>query len=1494
MKQYQYKITGMNQDSAYQVFNPDKAFSCTNMRFFRPEDDMSLLKISNERGNKPIENIYHVLNEGRENPLYNADNTQVKIWGVCEIPNNYIIFASYTYNSITRSILVSKNGLLEPDTDSILEFTNEIQSICVQENDELIKVYFTDGEHTVQVLNVTELTKSDTGNVTNKLFELLSDFLKAEVSVTKSYGGRFHSGMIQYAFTYANDSLQETNIWHVTPLYVVGDNNQGSSADDICNVSFKINIDHPDNYYDYLCVYGILRTSLDAEPQVYTLDYIKISGASISFVDTGANWIGYNASELVLKQRERFIAKYMTQYNNRLFLGNFKLIDSELDLTNADTLAYINYVKNSLRIEHINPDLDNARDNMTFRSNEWYRFGIQFTNKYGSVSKVYYLDDILMDTLDPVSMVLTKKTIKAALPSTAFGVGDYTHARLMMVDRTMLPHRTLCQGVLCPTVYRVQDRVDNLPFSMSSWSMRGINTNYRSVGFPTSGPDVPLLPNTNKRTGELQNQQDWDHVTDSDYSNPSVDLPPMLVRDWSYTGDGNKYVALIRYNYSPASDASLPLYAGSSLSYKLYIADNDNVYSSNHNGLTDNTCVVDITIDTATMVANNLRTLNDCIDDFEIRMYNQIASDSRFRYPRRLVDLLVAQYRVGYPSSTLNDNLWGFATSFPFTSNPNSPVYDGDGTMTIENAHQAAYNLPSKPFISDHNIITFHSPDAEKYGDIVDNNKNIRCRIIGYSEMESHVFDYYMDVTAPKDATSVDALQPIEKNKDRVIYNAYLWGSHGYKFPVFIWNRTQALNSQVEAGDYEDNTWYSQVIKKIMCNKHFCGTVTGFSKRENPTDTPIYFEGVDSVETPYHDTPVFPKIGTPRFFNSNEVTGLSLEKQNNSLNIMGDEVYQGNVDLMHSSPFDIPIKAVNSDNTVIFHPNGGDPITCADAIWMRYKSTPHIVMPLSFVACDDYMLAPSLPALLGAYNSYTPGHGAYMWSDNVHGFLRSTIGSYVKNFDSSDYKEILYVAELYLNLSADDIYPNPDSSMQLWVPISDWGDMNAGNIGAELIGYGDTYLGNWDCLKTYAFSEDDIQQYKDVTSITLESDNNPVGRYDKFKDSDSVLHASNINFNLYNSVYNQKDNLFTYRDTQKELKTFSSQLFYSQVKTLGEKVDTWCQVSPISVLDTEGVKGEITGLISNNSGVYVFQEHAVSKIHSNTRVAIPTSDGLPITLGNNNQVDEPQLLSTNYGTEDIKFVKKLDDVIYFVNNDSYFDLVSIGENDAMINLSMTHGMHSYMKHHNAEALYPTKPERLLADNEMKELYIQIQDDSLCYNSLMQGFTSYYNYGKYNHLFEYDNYIYGLTDDSVWQQRTGSYNNFFGSYKSYGITIIANMEPLDVKTFSNIEYNMDSTVPVYDGATNSYHPVETEATFNYIAVEDSYQKGANDIAWDKYNPSLLKRKLRVWRVDIPRQSNSLDRITDTWCKIELWRKPHDGIRKDINSGINYINVTYYKK
>jgi len=75
---------------------------------------------------------------------------------------------------------------------------------------------------------------------------------------------------------------------------------------------------------------------------------------------------------------------------------------------------------------------------------------------------------------------------------------------------------------------------------------------------------------------------------------------------------------------------------------------------------------------------------------------------------------------------------------------------------------------------------------------------------------------------------------------------------------------------------------------------------------------------------------------------------------------------------------------------------------------------------------------------------------------------------------------------------------------------------------------GDTWYQRYDCLKTYAFTIEDINQVIEIMSFFVESKINLDGRYDRNRGQVNNTYMNPTNFNRLNNVYSQQDNFFNY------------------------------------------------------------------------------------------------------------------------------------------------------------------------------------------------------------------------------------------------------------------------------------------------------------------------------------------------------------------------------
>ena len=172
---------------------------------------------------------------------------------------------------------------------------------------------------------------------------------------------------------------------------------------------------------------------------------------------------------------------------------------------------------------------------------------------------------------------------------------------------------------------------------------------------------------------------------------------------------------------------------------------------------------------------------------------------------------------------------------------------------------------------------------------------------------------------------------------------------------------------------------------------------------------------------------------------------------------------------------------------------------------------------------------------------------------------------------------------------------------------------------------------------------------------------------------------------------------------------------------------------------------------------------------------------------------------------------------------------------------------------------------------------------------------------------YNNKVFTVHEEELRQMFEGPYNDFFPQYqriknryvtihdyKPWEITFVSNgsdsgAQDLD-KIFNNLDYRMtaytddlgympDNTLSSIQVTNESQDTGEVPLTrLKVINNPKSYNnKEAN-----------LQKKFKIWRIEIPRNHNSLDRIRNTWCKITLKSNNEDSIKTILHD----LNVQYY--
>ena len=135
-------------------------------------------------------------------------------------------------------------------------------------------------------------------------------------------------------------------------------------------------------------------------------------------------------------------------------------------------------------------------------------------------------------------------------------------------------------------------------------------------------------------------------------------------------------------------------------------------------------------------------------------------------------------------------------------------------------------------------------------------------------------------------------------------------------------------------------------------------------------------------------------------------------------------------------------------------------------------------------------------------------------------------------------------------------------------------------------------------------------------------------------------------------------------------------------------------------------------------------------------------------------------------------------------------------------------------------------------------------------------------------------FYCIKSNYLNEMFTGDYNYFFGEFQGYDFTFVSNgktnqgdLSNLD-KIHNNIEFRADKWSDKLDSILSS------ESPFDYIRLWNEYQDTGEVLLTHRpHKPSILKKKFRVWRIQVPRDAhNRTDRIRNTWCRIKFGSAP----------------------
>lgn len=1443
LKQEQHIIKGMTRDLTVSKFNPEFAYECKNIRI-TARDNSTLLTVTNERGNSELSIL-----TSNGNPLqvlgtligYNVLNNYVTLFTTGDKDRIYRLENKQTYFE----------GKLLYEGNLNFNVNNPIENISVYENDNIQKVYWIDGLNQSRVINIVA-DSTVSGSWNDSSFDFVQDLeLKETVTVVRDdlASGSFSSGVIQYAFTYYNKYGQESNIFYTSPIQYISFASRGASPEEKVSNSFTITIANPDTRFDYIRVYSIHRASIDATPNVLNVVDLPINAANVragetlTYTDNGTIGTSVDPTELLYVGGEEVVFGTMTQKDNTLFLGN---ADIKRKLVGPDIINSIKggnisfnqrYVGNYVRTAGYYPyknSLYLGSKIKSFKYLEWYRFGVQFQYKNGKWSEPIWINDayngpasggmgygISPSYNGALTTVQASYSLNSDIINKVVAQG-FIRARGVVVYPTLIDREVVAQGILCPTVYNIGDRFGNSPFAQSSWFAR-----------PNLAFDIKRNKSNWNGIGTLFGDYDKSKAAVISNKNVNLTIDPGTPSAKTILIDiVNKGAwAEFRHNKPVPNNwernAEIQCIANTPAGpYTASKGSELNSYTASHAEYF--------------FVDQNILTLHSPDIEFDEGVQNLDSSGLKLRI-------------VGVVPITANASEIDIQTSTPANDTSKMGFYK-ETIGSENNSYHGLKNLISGAF----------------WFDKMTNMKNVDDDH-GYTE-SFFVYAWHRNGSLNNQGPVTEGSRTAMLDKKKISNLKFSSFSKYFNEPWLAYKANDATHTGITGVSIFNSNEQSLVRIPAPANSNL-GDLNYYGN----VDKVIAATRVDDAYSLTFDFSDGPK--TEKFNRKNGypivVTGV------NTAESFAHQLFTGGT---------FPIQFVKrSDGATLTEvPNG------TDAVRMKYKSTPHAVFALNYATDGRQIVMPTNRETdytdywnVNDANVTKGGVNHFFWNPTAKsisesetqindGVFQDVISEYTSNLTDNNYS-YLYLAELYNDNITNRFGGQTEEAFEnnIWLPGGE--PINLLNADGTPVSYasltyteGDTFLERYDCLKTYSYTLEDQNSVTEIVSFMCETRVNIEGRYDRNRGQLNNLTMTPENFNKVNKVYSQKNNFFNYRGinhSKFNLNYFPNTVTWTKEKQLGSIIDTWTNITMASTLDLDGDKGEVISLNTYNNEIFCFQRKGFSNILFNSRVQIPASDGMPIEITNGMKVSGKRYVSNTIGCSNKWSIVESPSGLYFIDNETNSMYLFNGE---VKSISDSLGMRQWVNENNTHINWnPVTYEnfRGFYDKNNNDVYFVNNNWCLCYSELIGQFTSFMSYEKVPAMFNVGSEFYAFNNNKLWQQFNGDYNMFFGQYKPYSITVVANAdEPAD-KIFNTVEFRADA----YDG--DNLAPTKT---YDTLDVYNEYQHGRVTLTDLNGRPSPLKRKFRIWRANIPRANtpingipaNNRDRIRNTWAYVKL--------------------------
>jgi hypothetical protein len=444
---------------------------------------------------------------------------------------------------------------------------------------------------------------------------------------------------------------------------------------------------------------------------------------------------------------------------------------------------------------------------------------------------------------------------------------------------------------------------------------------------------------------------------------------------------------------------------------------------------------------------------------------------------------------------------------------------------------------------------------------------------------------------------------------------------------------------------------------------------------------------------------------------------------------------------------------------------------------------------------------------------------------------------------------------------------------------------------------GDTFVSNYKFERIsksgVESSENKISHITEIVSYTTETSIDLRRRNDlSVTNWDNKFMPLYENYKKYNRVYSQEPNFISRRDndyTFQAVKNFETSIISTKQKIPNETIDSWTDILINEQIALDGRYGAVNALVSFRDEIFAVQDRAIARISILPRVQVTGDDGVAVQLGTGTLFNEYKYMTTKSGSVNKWGVIATERGIYYV--DSLNKSFMVFSENGVDNLSDREQFHQEFQSLLHEGLLVADNPVLMKgvsmgyDQMTKDVYMSIWKNGACttiaYGESKKGFTSYYDYDARMYIYNKNEMLTlsPFSGSKMYKNFTGKYNVFYGQQKDSYYSLIMAPEPEVECLFNNIEYN---------SVSKDSNGLEALKTWEEVRVYNDFQDSGFVKLIDRKN---IRKKNRKYRISLPRNKNSRNRIRNTSSILTLKASNIEANRMLMNDIILYYSPNY---